>query len=253
MNRQRFFDRVRAGLFGGTLNAQQVQGLELLLDAMQAARWPASWASYGLATAFHEVAQTMQPIREHGGPAYFTRMYDITGKRPALARKMGNTRAGDGIRFCGRGYVQLTWRVNYERAGDALGIDLVSDPDLAMEPAIAARIMVMGMSEGWFTGKKNADYLNPVNPDYRNARRIINGMDKADLIAGYARVFESALVNAGYDMPARPAAQSRPVEPPPRPAAPAAPPPQPPPAAKPASEPRKGLWGRFLDAINRSR
>lgn len=195
MNRQAFFDSLRSGLLGPTLDQDEVTGCEAILDAM--AGLPLSWCAYAMATAYHETAHTMQPIREFGGPRYLTRMYDVTGARPSLARKMGNTEPGDGVRFCGRGYVQLTWKANYAKAGAKLGVDLVANPDKAMRPDIAARIMREGMVEGWFTGKALKDYLpgpRGALGQYQAARRIINGTDKAALIAGYAMQFEAALV-----------------------------------------------------------
>jgi len=199
MNRQAFFDSLRSGLLGPTLDQDEVTGCEAILDAM--AGLPLSWCAYALATAYHETAHTMQPIREFGGPRYLTRMYDVTGARPAMARKMGNTEPGDGARLCRRGYVQLTWKVTYAKAGAKPGVDLVANPDKAMRPDIAARIMREGMVEGWFTGKGLADYLPGARAtlaQYQAARRIINGTDKAALIAGYAMQFEAALVKGGW-------------------------------------------------------
>lgn len=199
MDRAAFFADLRKGLLGPTLDQDEVSGCEAVLDAM--AGLPLSWCAYALATAYHETAHTMQPIREFGGPKYLTRMYDVTGARPSLARKMGNTEPGDGVRFCGRGYVQLTWKVNYAKAGAKLGVDLVANPDKAMRPDIAARIMREGMVEGWFTGKALKDYLPAARGTlgrYTAARRIINGTDKAALIAGYAMQFEAALVKGGW-------------------------------------------------------
>jgi len=192
---RKFFDVVRSGILGPTLSSEEVDGCSAILWAMEGA--PLSWTAYALATAYHETASTMQPIKERGGPIYFTRMYDITGARPKLARANGNTNPGDGIKFCGRGYVQLTWRNNYERAGKKLGIDLVSNPDLALSPKYAAEIMREGMEEGWFTGKKFSDYLPVVgratSGQYSKARWIINGQDRAQQIAGHAKEFEQAL------------------------------------------------------------
>lgn len=199
MDRAAFFAEVRKGILGPTLSPDEVSGCEAIMDAM--AGLPRSWCAYALGTAYHETAHTMQPISEFGGPAYFTRMYDITGQRPTLARKMGNTEPGDGPKYRGRGYVQLTWKVNYAKAGAKLGVDLVAHPEMAMRPDIAAKIMRDGMVEGWFTGKALKDYLQgsfATLVQYQGARRIINGTDKAALIAGYAMQFESALAKGGW-------------------------------------------------------
>jgi putative chitinase len=195
-----FFDVCRDTVMGPTLDVREVNGSEFILAAMKGA--PLSWTAYALATAWHETAHTMQPIREMGGPAYLTRMYDVDGRRPGLARKMGNRTPGDGVKFCGRGYVQLTWRNNYRLAGAKLGVPLEAKPDLAMQPDVAAKIMRHGMTEGWFTGKAFRHYLpargTASRPQFTEARRIINGLDKAALIAGYALEFQVALVKGGW-------------------------------------------------------
>lgn len=200
MNRAEFFNTIRAPHRCGKLSASQVQGFEAVLDAIEGA--PLAHAAYMLATAWHETAGTMQPIKEYGGPSYLERMYDVAGDRPKLCIANGNTCAGDGVRYCGRGYVQLTWKANYQRAGDKLGVDLVTRPDRALEADVAAKIMRLGMTEGWFTGKKLADYLPAAGvatrPQYVAARRIINGTDKADLIEDYAQWFERGLRDGGW-------------------------------------------------------
>lgn len=197
----KFFDAMRSGLMAPTLDNNEVSGSNAILEAMTGL--PIAWCAYALATAFHETAHTMQPIKEYGGDKYFTRMYDITGARPTLARKMGNTTAGDGPRYCGRGYVQLTWKVNYAKAGQKLNVDLVSNPDLAMNADIAALILRYGMREGWFTGKSFQSYLPAAGlataAQFQAARRIINGTDKAALIANYAVEFQKALVAGEWE------------------------------------------------------
>ena len=248
MNRAVFFDRVRAAPFRGSLTQQQVDGLGAILDAAAAYGLPdIRWLAYCLATAFLETARTMQPIKEMGGTAYFTRMYDIKGERPAKARELGNLTPGDGAKFCGRGYVQLTGRTNYERAGKKLGIDLVAVPGRAMEPDIAAEIMFAGMTEGWFTGKKLADYFAPSKSDAVNARRIINGTDRAKDISDYYEAFLAALKASGW----LPADASRVLPTPadtPDMGIPIAPQPDPitPP---PAAEPALSFWARLLAAL----
>lgn len=195
-----FFDALRTGILGPTLSATEVDGCNAILKAMEGA--PISWTAYALATAFHETASTMQPIREYGGPTYFTRMYDVQGSRPKMAVAHGNTCAGDGPKYCGRGYVQLTWKNNYAKAGKECGVDLVANPDIAMRPDIAAKIMRQGMEKGWFTGKGFIDYLPSKAPadraQFSAARRIINGTDKAAQIADHALKFQTALATGGW-------------------------------------------------------
>lgn len=197
MNKQTFFASIRRDLFEGGLTPQQVYRIEVLLDACAAADWPLAFTSYALATAHHETAQWSH-MKELGGEAYFKRMYDKAGARPAKAKELGNVEAGDGVKFAGRGYVQLTGRTNFTKAGKALGIDLLKEPGKVEEPTIAAKVLIWGMSTGAYTGKANRDYLAKSPPDYVNARRIINGTDKASMIAGYAKLFQAALVGAGY-------------------------------------------------------
>lgn len=200
-DKKAFFDACRAGVMGPTLDGDEVSGAEAILHAM--AGTPLSWCAYALATAWHETAHSMQPIREYGGPSYFTRMYDVRGRRPELARQMGNTAPGDGALYSGRGYVQLTWKVNYERAAKETGYPLVGNPDLAMRPDIAAKIMREGMVEGWFTGKSFAHFLPTDNrpairEQFVQARRIINGNDRAAMVANYALGFQKALEAGGW-------------------------------------------------------
>ncbi|WP_262296543.1 glycoside hydrolase family 19 protein [Microvirga sesbaniae] len=143
LNRASFFNAVRTALFGGKLTEGQVQGMDALLTAAPA-DMPLEHLAYCLATVYHETPRTMQPIKELGGGTYFQRMYDIRGDRPAKAPELGNLTPGDGARFAGRGYVQLTGKANYARASKEVGFDLVATPDLAMQPGIAAVIMYWG-------------------------------------------------------------------------------------------------------------
>jgi len=105
--------------------AAGIRGAELSHFVAQAAHETGDWQ--------HMVEQPPQGARNP--QRYFARKYD--GKRI-----LGNTKPGDGYRFRGRGYIQLTGRDNYTRVGRALGIDLVNHPELAADPATAARIAV---------------------------------------------------------------------------------------------------------------
>lgn len=197
IDRKAFYDALRkTKLMGVKLEQSEVDSIEAILNEAEKAKWSKDWIAYGLATAFHETDHTMQPIKEKGGDAYLMRMYDITSpiaKRRKLARENGNLTPGDGIRYCGKGLPQLTWKNNYEKASKVVGIDLVANPDRMLELPIATKVMIAGMQDGWFTGVKLRTYERPQGYDFYNARRIINGLDDASLIAGYARTFRKCL------------------------------------------------------------
>lgn len=198
INRGFFFEHVRQHLFAGRFKQPQVDGLSFILDSWENAnaRKDDRWLAYALATTHHETDTKMKPIHEYGGNKYFFDKYDMAGKRPDVARSLGNTQPGDGVLFHGRGYVQLTGRTNYKKMEDRFGIDLTSGAvaaDFALDGALAAKIMFYGMEKGVFTGKKLADYFNQTTEDWVNARRIINGVDKANVIAGYGRAYYAAI------------------------------------------------------------
>ena len=97
--------------------------------------------------------------------------------------------------YYGRGYVQLTWYENYGSMGKLLNIDLLDNPDLALQPAIAAAIMIKGMTKGLFTGVSLDKYFTDKLTDWVNARKIINGLDMAKTIAGYVQTFYKGLTD----------------------------------------------------------
>jgi hypothetical protein len=163
------------------------------------------YIAYILATARLETAKYHQdirktiyfaPIAENGPIAYFNKYDPVLASTHAWrtrAQSMENTQQGDGYKYRGRGYVQLTWKKLYRRAGEVLGVDLVTNPDKAMEPQVAAAVAAYGMDVGLFTGKKLSDYINDGHQDYYNARRIINGLDCAQEIARFAVRFKAIL------------------------------------------------------------
>ena len=155
-------------------------------------------AAYVLATAYWETAHTMKPVREYGGEKYL--------------------RSKKYYPYVGMGYVQLTWLENYKKATKELGVDFVANPKKLLEARYAVRILVTGMREGWFAGKKLADYITLQKSDFVGARRIINGTDKAASIAAIARDYDASLKAEGYgtkapavpaDKPTVPTATSR--------------------------------------------
>ena len=183
-----FFDHIRKPLFG-RLSAKQVSGHEDIIKELKARGVPLPEAAYVLATAYHETAKTMQPVRE--------------GLRASDAWRKKNLRY---YPWYGRGHVQLTWEENYRKADQKLGLGgaLVANPDLALDPEISAQVLVLGSVQGWFAGDKKGRHTlarhitTGTRAEYRQARRIINIMDKADLIAGHALLYKEALQKAGY-------------------------------------------------------
>jgi len=147
-------------------------------------------AAYCLATYEHETGGGKW-LREIWGPTPVQKRYE--GRKD-----LGNTQPGDGKRFMGRGFVMITGRRNYEDWSRRLGVDLVSNPKLAEKPDIAAQILVKGMKLGTFTGKKLSDYVDLKRSDFKGARKIVNGTDKASLIAGYAKQYDALLKAEGY-------------------------------------------------------
>jgi hypothetical protein len=190
----KFYDVVRTQL--QRLTVEQVAGTQRLLQAFGVARWPIAWTAYGLATGWRETNKQMQPVEE----AYF-----LGASADAYRKKLRY------YPWTGRGDVQLTWKgddrepnYGYARADKELGLGgaLLADPSLALRPDISARVMVSGMEQGWFTGRKLADFLPSTGPadihQFTNARRIINGLDAAVEIAGNALKFQAALTAGGW-------------------------------------------------------
>ena len=199
----------------GRLNQGQVDGFNtLLLEARARGMSPGRFA-YVLATAWHETGGKMRPVVENlnysegGLRATFARYFSAEAapryvRAPerianrAYANRIGNgdEASGDGWRYRGRGFVQITGRANYRTFADRLGLDLEGEPDLALEPRNAATILFDGMDLGLFTGRALADYIDSGRADYVGARRIVNGQDKAEKIAIEARRFNTALTQA---------------------------------------------------------
>lgn len=168
MNLNYFFDRIRRSVFGGKLTKSQVSGIGKILDYRNE-KWPKmsdEELAYLLATVVHETAFTMQPVTEYGSQQYL--------------------RSKKYWPWIGRGLIQITWKTNYLKFG-------IKDPEEALKWPTSLDIAFRGMIFGIFTGKKLSDYIKPgKTPDYVGARRIINGTDRAKLIAGYANAFLDA-------------------------------------------------------------
>jgi len=104
-----------------------------------------------------------------------------------------NTEPGDGPRFKGRGFIQITGRRNYRIWSNKLGINLIDNPEKAALPDIAAIILVRGMRDGSFTNVGLSDFIVGDRRDFFNARRIVNALDRADDIAQIAESYFKAI------------------------------------------------------------
>jgi putative chitinase len=180
INRIFFFDQVRRVLFHRALRQAQTDGLNAILDGWEVKYSDDDdrWLAYALATTYHETDQKMQPIEEYG---------------KGRGLPYGKPDPDTGQIYYGRGFVQLTWKKNYDIMGREIGVDLVSHPDLALDLPNATQIMFVGMIGGLFTGKSLANYFNESASDWIGARRIINGQDKAQAIAVFGQNFYSAI------------------------------------------------------------
>jgi putative chitinase len=191
MNRAVFFNAIRP-MFDGSLGLAQVARIEAILDGLESRKVNVRHAAYILGTAHHESGKFIY-MQEIWGPTPAQRRYE--GRK----KDLGNVVKGDGKKFLGRGFVQITGRANYKDWSRRLGVDLVKEPHLATLTQYAVPILIDGMLLGTFTGVKLGDFSS-----YREMRRVVNQMDQADKIAGYAVDYEDALRRASYGLNAVP-------------------------------------------------
>lgn len=194
MNRTVLFNHLRRAPFGGRLTREQVKGTESILDAFNR-RYPEAdmrWIAYTLASVFHETGARMAPVRETfaSSDGQAIRRLD----RAFAQGKLGQVstpywREG----WFGRGQIQITWEDNYIVLDEATGHPIHAKPDLMLDYEVSADVAVVGMVEGLFTGHKLSDFFNDEADDPVNARRIVNGTDRAELIAKYYEHFLDAV------------------------------------------------------------
>lgn len=215
MNRETFFTWVRKNIFNGRLTQSQVDGMNAILDAAEELGvTDIRMIAYALATPVIETGGTYEPVSENLNYSVASltskfpnrisvadaQKYGRSAMQPANQEaiantiyggswgreNLGNTQPGDGWNYRGRGLTQITGRRNYAKFGyenNPEGVSVLND---------AAIIMVKGMREGSFTGKKFSDYFGST-AQWVQARRMINGLDRAEEIAGFAQKFHSAL------------------------------------------------------------
>lgn len=216
-DRKTFFTYARRAPFGNRLTQEQVEGMSALIEVWERYHGEGDirWLAYILATAFHETGGRMVPVRE-GFAKTDAQARRIVAKyrygKPDATSDGKPIGAATGHVYYGRGHVQLTWKDNYVRMTDLLGIDLVNDPDAALLPEVSAHILIEGMLRGVskagdFTGKSVESYFTDVVDDPVGARAVVNGTDKAKLIAGYHQNFLDSLEAAktAADHSSRPA------------------------------------------------
>lgn len=194
------WDKMRYA-FGGFTPSQVDGFIEIMaaINANQSAKNPL-YAAYILATVWHETAKTMQSVAEYGKGK--TRKYgqwftNSKGQKYGIRNRSGAAYLQSEYQhlYYGRGYCQLTWLDNYIELGKMIDVDLANNPDLALEPKNAANILITGMLTGAFTGMSLSRAIKTgSNADYVTARKIINGTDCDDQIAGYAAKFLDCLI-----------------------------------------------------------
>lgn len=242
MDKAKFYTALRrkdSGVFTTRLSEKQVASIEIILDEGARRKLPLKHLAYVLATPYHEVGSSMQPIVENLNystaarirAVWPTRFRTNAAAQPYVKNpqklanfvyggRLGNNTANDGWDYRGRGFPQTTGKENYERSGKIVGVNLVANPDQMLDPKIAAVTMIESMMRGLYTGKKLSDFISDTKADYRGARAIINADVKKNgsKVANYTKAFEAALIEAGYDARtvAEPAAVPVPV-PQPRP------------------------------------
>lgn len=214
-----FYTSIRP-MFGGSLSAEQVTGMDAIFGA---------WERYGdndmrkLGAVFgnvkRETGSKMVPVREGFKTSDAEARAYVKRQKYAYAVIDRN-----GQMAYGRGPLQLTWPDNYEKADRELGLNgsLIKNYDRALEPDIGARIAVRGMMEGWFSADKKtkqrlklSTFFSATVTDWAHHRRIVNGMDHADEVATFGKQFYAALLLA-YDTANAPVQPVPPPEAPPK-------------------------------------
>ncbi len=260
LDRQAFFAAARKAPFGGSLSQSQVDGMNAMLD-MAPPLMGTMELGYCFATAHHETGGAMVPRVENLTYTTASRIKAVWPSRfaseaaaapyvrnpQALANKvyggrLGNVGPNDGWDFRGMGLVQATGRDNARRATERLRSigyltadqDLEKTPTLMLNPDIAAAMLFVGLSEGWYTGKKLAQFFGPGLENPTGARTMVNPDGNGAAIAVTYRAFVNALRAAGHQPDAVattipvPPVETAPLKPPvisTKPAAPADPPP----------------------------
>jgi len=195
IDRDFFFDNIKIANVDLIAEKRKEQ-INFLFDKFEQSEFTLKQCAYILATVKHESNQTFKPIAE----GYWIKENRI--KKLYKYYELNNPGAlitifPNGINpptYEGRGRIQTTHSYNYKKIGDILGLDLITNPDLLLQNDIDWEVLELGFTKGVWTGKKISDYINKDITDYYNCRRVVNGLDKADLIRSYAEEFESGMI-----------------------------------------------------------
>lgn len=217
IDKAKFYDAYRKQF--GSLKQSTVNTLEAIIDVFNqnsSLERDTEKKAYMLATVRHECGPDMQPIIENLNYTSAARIAQVWPTRFTVAtakayvrnpeklannvyaNRLGNGDAasGDGFRYRGRGIgAQFTGKVNYEKFSKLFNVDLVNNPDLALDLTLGAKILYKGCTEGLFTGVGLGNYIKSSGVDYRNARRVINadvGLN-GNRIAAEAKKFEQII------------------------------------------------------------
>jgi putative chitinase len=185
LNKPKTYENIRKNF--GVLSQSQVEGFEAIFDEWRKqSLTDLRWLAYILATVWHETNKTMQPIEEY---------------EKGKGKRYGNREWFDGklyvdikTIFYGRGHTQNTWRDIYKKLTffakqKGFDWDFVNKPQLLLEMKPSIWATFFAMQSGLYTGKKLSNYFSKTANDPVEARRIINGKDKAHLIAEYYHKF----------------------------------------------------------------
>jgi len=179
-------DKAKAVAVGKTrLSAAMKSGIDIILDAWErVGDSDKRRLAFILATARRESQGSFAPLREapRCGTDEACRERAIGNELARRAKEKNRPvpanyakAAPNGRRYYGRGFVQITHSRNYQTAGDALQLDLITNPDRVLERPVAAEILVRGMLEGWFGSRKPlSHYIDAGKADWINARNNVN-------------------------------------------------------------------------------
>lgn len=213
MDRKKFFDALRSSpdVFGKSLSVENVLGTEAILDA--AIKYHVAdpeHVAHIMAHVYRETGGYMMPIKETVMPYH----KDKNPTDATVINRLDSAFAKGQLKWVktpywrkgafGRGQIQITHHDNYVKLGSAIGVDLASDYNKALDLENSAAIAVVGMVRGLFTGKKLSDYKFPDslnNKPQTHPRRIVNGVDGSDAeVSKSHRAFYKALIGAGYSL-----------------------------------------------------